>query len=415
MQASPANADILAELIPFDQCNEEELTVLGDHAWVINERKGYVIAQLGSSDEWDYYLLEGSLVLESDDTKKLKIQAGTEAARHPVAHLQPRKFTIRAQTPIRFLRVQKALLASLKYAPSKTDDMLINDTANNGVNKHPLYVEIYDDLLNDRLVLPSLPNVAVKIRQMVSQDDASIQQVAKLIQTDLAISAKLMKIANGALYHGLRAVDSCQQAVSRLGLHTTQNLVVGFVLGNMFNEKIHNPLLTQRAQQLWEHSVAVGAIAQILAEVTPGMSPDEALLIGLLHDIGELVILSYAEKYPEMSGDAAALEQVINELKGDLGGIILTKWDFSEAFVIAAREAEQWQHDSGETVDYCDITIIAQLHSFVGTAKMQGLPHLAEVPAFGKIANGELTPEMSVQLLDHAKEQISQVKQLLMS
>ncbi len=414
MQANPANADILSQLIPFDQCNEEELTVLGDHAWVISERKGYVIATLGSTNEWDYYLLEGALVLESSDAKILKIQAGTEAARHPVAHLQPRKFTIRAQTSIRFLRVQKALLASLKYAPSKNTDILINDAANNGINKHPLYIEIYDDLLNDRLVLPSLPNVAIKIRQMVNQDDASIQQVAKLIQTDLAISAKLMKIANGALYHGLRPVDSCLQAISRLGLHTTQNLVVGFVLRNLFNEKIHNTLLTQHAQQLWEHSVEVGAIAQVLAEVTPGMSPDEALLVGLLHDIGELVILSYAEKYPDMASDAAALKHVINELKGDLGGAILAEWDFSKAFITTACEAEQWQRDPGPDADYCDITLIAQLHSFVGTTKMQGLPHLAEVPAFRKIANGELTPEMSVHLLDQAKEQISQVKQLLM-
>ncbi len=416
MKASPADTETLSGLIPFNGCNEDELIVLADHAWVIDVRKGHVLAELGSSDEWDYYLLKGILHLISADGKVLEIRAGTEAARHPVAHLQPRKYTIRAQTPVQFLRVQKALLASLKYAPSKQQVcMLVEEEEQQGMSEHPLYVEIQDDLLNDRLVLPSLPDIAVRIRHLIDREEASVQQVARLVQTDLAISAKLMKIANGALYHGLRPVESCLQAVSRLGLESTRNLVVGFVLRNLFKEKIHSPLLARRVQQLWEHSVEVGAIAQVLAEVTPGMSPDEALLVGLLHDIGELVILSYAENYREVAKDPAALNRLIAELKGELGGAILREWDFSAAFVTAAQEAEQWRRDPAPEPDYCDIAIVAQLHSFMGTPRMQGLPHLGEVPAFCKIAHGELTPEMSVQLLDQAKAQISEVRRLLMA
>lgn len=417
MKASPADTGILSGLIPFNGCNEDELIVLADHAWVIDARKGYVLAELGSSDEWDYYLLKGVLHLVSADGKVLEIRAGTEAARHPVAHLQPRKYTIRAQTPVQFLRVQKALVVSLKYAPSRQQlCMLVEEGEEEpqGLNQHPLSMQIHDDLSNDRLVLPSLPDIAVRIRHLIDQEGASVQQVAKLVQTDLAISAKLMKIANGALYHGLRPVESCLQAVSRLGLESTRNLVVGFVLRNLFKEKIHNAMLARYVQRLWEHSVEVGAIAQVLAEVTPGMSPDEALLVGLLHDIGELVILSYAENYHELAEDPAALQRVITELKGELGGAILREWEFSDAFVTAAQEAEKWRRDPAPEPDYCDIAIVAQLHSFMGTARMQGLPQFGEVPAFCKIAHGELTPEMSVQLLDQAKAQISEVRHLLM-
>jgi len=415
VKAIPADVDILSGLIPFNGCNEDELIVLADHAWVIDVRKGHVLAERDSTDEWDYYLLKGVLHLVSADGKVLEIRAGTEAARHPVAHLQPRKYTIRAQTPVQFLRVQKALLASLKYAPSKQQVcMLVEEEEQQGLSDHPLYVEIQDDLINDRLVLPSLPDIAIRIRHLIDQQEASVQQVARLVQTDLAISAKLMKIANGALYHGLRPVESCLQAVSRLGLESTRNLVVGFVLRNLFEEKIHSALLTRRAQQLWAHSVEVGAIAQVLAEVTPGMSPDEALLVGLLHDIGELVILSYAGNDRQLAEDSASLQRVITELKGELGGAILREWDFSEAFITAAEEAEKWRRDPAPEPDYCDIAIVAQLHSFMGTPRMQGLPHLGEVPAFCKIAHGELTPEMSVQLLDQAKTQISEVRHLLM-
>ena len=415
MQAIAADPDILSDLVPFDKCSEDELTVLSDHAWIISERKGAVIAKYGTTNEWDYYLLKGTFELESGDGKILTIQAGTDAATHPVAHLQPRMYTIRATTPVQFLRVQKALLASLKYAPSETGQMLVSESTDEGIDKHPLYLEVLSDLRNDKLVLPSLPDVAIKIRQMVDREDTSIEKVANLIQTDLAISAKLMKISNGALYHGMRPVESCQQAITRLGLHTTKNLVVSFVLRNLFNEKIQQPLLTRHAKRLWEHSVEVGAIAQVLAEVTPGINPDEALLVGLLHDIGELVILSYAGKYQDVVADSQSLAHIIDELKGEIGGAVLTEWDFSEAFITAAKEAENWCRDAGPKADYCDVAIVAQLHSFVGTPQMQGLPSLADVPAFHKIAHGELSPKLSVRLLDQAKEQISEVRQLLTS
>lgn len=413
MNARPADIDTLSGLIPFDRCTEDELIVLADHAWVIDERKGHVLAELGSSNEWDYYLLRGELQLISADGKTLPLKAGTEAARHPVAHLQPRKYTIRARSPVRYLRVQKALLASLKYGPGRQVGMLLSEEEE-GVVEHPLYTEIHDDLVNDRLVLPSLPDLAMKIRQLVDRPDASLAEAARLVQTDLAISAKLMKIANGALYHGMRPVESCQQAIARLGLETTRNLVVSFVLRNLFKEKIHRPWLMRHAAQLWEHSVEVGAISQVLAEVTPGLQPDEALLVGLLHDIGELVILGYAEGSREAVEDDAALEGLIAELKGELGGMILREWNFSEAFVTAAQEAEEWCRDPGPEPDYCDIALVAQLHSFVGTPRMQGLPHLGEVPAFCKIAHGELTPEMSMHLLDQAKGQVAEVKRLLL-
>lgn len=414
MKASPADPDILCGLIPFDGCTEDELIVLSEHAWVIDEAQGHVLAELGTSNEWDYYLLVGELLLESGDGKTLTIRAGSEAARHPVAHLQPRRYTIRARTPVRYLRVQTALLTSLKYGPNRQPSMLVSEVEGDGVEEHPLYTVIQDDLVNDRLVLPSLPELAVRIRQLVDREDVTMQQVARLVQTDPAISAKLMKIANGALYHGMRQVESCLQAISRLGLVTTRNLVVSFVLRNLFREKIHDARLMRHVTRLWEHSVEVGVIAQVLADVTPGMNPDEALLVGLLHDIGELVILSYAESSRQVRDDETALEAVIADLKGELGALILREWKFSEAFVTAAREAEEWRRDPAPEPDYCDIAVVAQLHGFLGTPRSKDLPPLTEVPAFRKIARGKLTPELSMRLLDQAKGQVAEVKQLLL-
>ncbi len=279
---------------------------------------------------------------------------------------------------------------------------------------NPLFTEIYDDLINDRLVVPTMPEVALKIRHLVEDNDIPVPQLAKVLNTDPAISAKLIKSANGALYHGQPAVDTCARAISRLGLNTTKHLVVSFVMRNLFHEKIHTDLLKERARDLWHHSVEVAAISMALAYATPGFDAEEALLAGLLHDIGELVILTYAESYPDLIVDSDALDGVIKQLKAEIGAVILREWQFPEAFVEAAFGAEEWTRDSGEKPDYCDIVLAAQLLSFIGTTKMENFPDLDDIPAFSKLAGGNLTREVSMKILDAAEEQILETKQLFL-
>lgn len=277
---------------------------------------------------------------------------------------------------------------------------------------NPLYTEIYDDLINDKLVVPSMPEVALKIRHMVEDNDIPVSELARALNTDPAISAKLIKSANGALYHGQPAVDTCARAISRLGLNTTKHLVVSFVLRNLFDEKIHTDLLSERVRDLWHHSVEIASISMALAHASPGLDAEEALLAGLLHDIGELVILTYAESYPDLTADSEVLDGVIKQLKAEIGAVILREWQFPEALVEAAFGAEEWTRDSGDKPDYCDVVLAAQLLSFIGTSKMEDFPDLEDIPAFKKLAGGNLTRDVSMKILDEAEEQILETKEL---
>jgi len=279
---------------------------------------------------------------------------------------------------------------------------------------NPLYTEIYDDLINDKLVVPSMPEVALKIRHLVEDNDIPVSELARALSTDPAISAKLIKSANGALYHGQPAVDTCARAISRLGLNTTKHLVVSFVLRNLFEEKIHTDLLSERVRDLWHHSVEIASISMALAHASPGLDAEEALLAGLLHDIGELVILTYAESYPDLTADSEVLDGVIKQLKAEIGAVILREWQFPEAIVEAAFGAEEWTRDSGDKPDYCDVVLAAQLLSFIGTSKMEDFPDLEDIPAFKKLAGGNLTRDVSMKILDEAEEQILETKELFL-
>ncbi len=410
-----ADPKLLTQFIPFSECSPEELIVLADHSWVDSAKRGYVLAKEGVADEWDYYLMEGTLKLTAVDGKESFVMGGSRTARAPVAHLQPRRYTLSAMTPVTYLRVDASLLKNLSFSGMDQGMIVEEDIESDEVFDNLLYAEINDDLINDRLAVPSMPEVAVKIRRMIEQEDASVPQLAQVIQADPAVSAKLIKSANGSLYHGQPPVETCARAISRLGLNTTKHLVVSFVLRNLFQEKITTELLNHCARDLWNHSVEVAAISQALATVTPELDADEALLGGLLHDIGELVILSYADKYPEYSKDANALQSIVTQLKGDIGSAVLHEWQFPKEFLLAAAESEDWMRNPGTKPDYCDVVLVAHLHSYFGTAKMAGLPGLAEVPAFGKLADGNLTPEVSMLVLDEAKEMIQETKRLFLS
>jgi HD-like signal output (HDOD) protein len=401
--------------VPFDECSEEELIVLADHSWLDSAGSGHVLARAGETDNWDYYLIEGTLRLVAEDGKEIFLMGGSRTARSPVAHLQPRQYTLSALTPIKYLRVDTGLLKNLSFSGLAESVYVEKEFEVGDLDENPLYAEIHADLVTDRLVIPSMPEVAIKIRRMVEEEAAPLQAVAKLINADPAISAKIVKSANGSLYHGQPPVANSVQAIARLGLNTTKHLVVSFVLRNLFQEKITTELLNHCVRDLWSHSVEVAAISMALANVTPGLDSEEALLVGLLHDIGELVILSYADNYPEISADPVALKNVIMQLKAAIGGAVLRQWQFADAFVTAASNAEDWMRDSEAGPDYCDLVTVAHLHSYFGTAKMDGLPNLAEVPAFGKLAGGELTPEVSMLVLDEAKERIHETRQLLLS
>lgn len=411
IKTSQADAEILARFIPVENCTEDDLIVLIDHAWVDEVKSGHVLARANESDDWDYFLIEGALKLVASDGKEMIIQDGSPTANTAIARLQPRRYTISAVTPVKYMRVEAALLKNLNVVASgvsvEESDAIPEESDN------PLYVDINSDLMNDRLAIPSIPEVALKAKKLIEEADIAIEELGKLINADPSLSAKLIKSANGVLYHGQPAVETSARAILRLGLNTTKHLIMAFVLRNVFEDNIRDPLLIKQAKRLWLHSVEVAAVSMALAQVTPGIDAEEAMLAGLVHDIGELVILTYAEKYPEIAANKTLLKSIIHQFKGEIGGAVLKRWNFPEALATAAREAEVWEREGAEKADYADVVIVAQLHCYIGTPVMERLPNMVSLPAFGKLAGGNLSPEVSHNILEEAKDLIRETKQLL--
>jgi len=262
-----------------------------------------------------------------------------------------------------------------------------------------------------RLVLPSLPDIVIRVRQAVNKDDVNLGDIVKLIQLDPSLTARLVQIANSPLYRSPQPVENCLMAVNRLGLSTTRDLVTCLVLNNVFNSE--NAMLRAKVRQLWQHSCHVAAIASTIAAVTPGLHEDTALLAGLLHDIGVLPVLHYAAEFPDVFESDEKLNFVIQSLRAPLGQQILKEWNFDNALSEVSAEAENWMRDGDGAADYVDIVIVAQIHSYFGKENKANFPSLLSTPAFNKLGLSKLGADASLEVLFEAEQAIRNIMTML--
>lgn len=267
--------------------------------------------------------------------------------------------------------------------------------------------EILEDIKTNRLKLPILPEIAFKVREAVSDTNAAAAAIAKAVSSDASIAARLLQVVNSPLYRGANAINNLQSAIARLGPPLVRNLVTSLILKQLFQTK--SSLLHQRMQVLWEHSTQVAAISHILARKFTRLQPDEAMLAGLIHDIGVLPILQKAENYPELLADEAQLNDIIDKLHASIGRLILEAWKFPPELVTVAAEHENLTRISDQ-VDYTDIVTVANLHSHLGSKHRHARVKFIDVPAFTKLG---LTPESSISAMEEAAAEMKEVKSML--
>lgn len=270
--------------------------------------------------------------------------------------------------------------------------------------------ELLDDIHHNRLILPTLPEVALKVRKVVDDPNATAGQIAKVVATDVALSVRLVQVANSPLLRGRTAVDNLQSAIARLGNVLVRNLVTSLVMEQL--HQAHTPLLKARLTALWQHSTQVAAISHVLAAHFTTLKPDEALLGGLIHDIGALPILTRAEKVPELMNDGEALDRVVAQLHTQVGKSILEAWDFPADLIAVVAEHEDLERDKTPEVDCTDVVQIANLQSYIGATHRHSNPDWEHIPALAKLG---LSPDVSIVTMEETAEDVQEVQRLLTS
>lgn len=219
---------------------------------------------------------------------------------------------------------------------------------------------IIDAIESDQLVLPTMPELALKVREVAEDPEAGVQELSKVIGADAALTARVIKVANSALYRGASEIEDLNMALMRLGMTTTCTLATGLAMEQMFQAT--SDMVDKRLRRVWNTSSEIAGISTILCKHYTKLRPDQATLAGLVHKIGILPILSYAEDNPALLKDSITLDNVIRAKHPEIGQKILATWDFPREIRNVPVDHLNFTRRSTK-VDYADVVTVAMLQA----------------------------------------------------
>jgi putative nucleotidyltransferase with HDIG domain len=213
--------------------------------------------------------------------------------------------------------------------------------------------------------LPIFPDVAVKILQLQEDNvDISFKELGSIILLDPALTAKILKVANSALYARQREVTNLQQALALLGFKMVKSLVLLVSASNIYSksrklqfEATSATITKISISMIWRHSVLTAFISKYIAiRKKYDDKKEDVFVAGLLHDIGRLVMMiNFQDKYEQyisylnqmQYNDIREIEEMVFDINHqDLGKIVLEKWNFPQELIDSVAQHHVVQVDS---------------------------------------------------------------------
>lgn len=400
----------LKQFVPLRDLADDTIANIR-HSTLAYHRNG-VIFSCGQSAECVYYLLEGTLLMQPESDSSYEVSAGTTLASLPLNSGKICGATATALNDTNILRV--AVELNQLWATHSHQELscveLHDIELPEAIANHAFFDSFAHAYRSNNLRLPSLPNVALKLKQAM-QHEIGIGEAVEIIQIDPPIVAKLIQVANSPLYGSNSPITNCHDAVNRIGLDATRNLVMGISLKQMFQSK--DKELMKGMQALWKNSLFVSSLSFVLAQECGGINPEDALLAGLVADIGAIPLLHFAEQSKEHHPCLAELQASLPYLRGPVGALVLHTLGFAADLIEIPQQAENWHYDSGDQLTLTDIVILAKLHSYFGSRQAKDLPYINSIPAYGKITERKLDADFSLMVLHKAQSRINAAMQLL--
>jgi len=202
------------------------------------------------------------------------------------------------------------------------------------------------DLITESVELASLPSVVMTAMDLVNNPNASASDIGEVISQDPALTIKLLKIVNSAFYGFPSRIDTISRAITIVGTLELTDLILGSSAIQMFS-RLPNQLVNMR--QFWEHSLYTAVVARILARYLRAPNTERCFVMGLLHDVGSLILF---RQKPDESRQALELasnnvplhiaeREVFGFDHGAVGAELMRSWNLPDSFVTATRHHHQ--------------------------------------------------------------------------
>lgn len=262
--------------------------------------------------------------------------------------------------------------------------------------------------------LGSYGPVLQEIEQALQSPQCNLNTIGEAIQKDPDLTARLLRLANSPFFGFANRLSTVAEAVSLLGIQQIQDMIVASSVLEQF-KGVPDNLVNKHS--FWQHSLAVGLTARLLAMERRLPKPDKFFVAGLLHDVGRLVLLSQAEEWVRAVFELYQREKILlrdaeKKVLGydhqDIAAELLQSWSYPPTLV----QAVAFHHTPGQSVARLDAAVVHIADHLVnamgiGSSGEQFVPPLDE-KAWALL---DLNPDVLARLVEAVDEQILAVEE----
>ncbi len=268
------------------------------------------------------------------------------------------------------------------------------------------------ELVSKMKSLPSLPSLFLEMVEAVKSPTVSVQDLSHIIEKDLGMSAKIMQLANSALFGAQRRVDDIPRAIAILGLETIKALVFSL---EIFSQCDPTTPVQGDLPSLWDHSFTIAMYAKLIArlEDQPSHMVDAAFTAGLLHDCGKLVLATnlpdvYRSVVARAHTEHVSVREVERETFGvshaEIGAYLLGIWGLPDAIVETIAFHHDPAHQEKQPFGPLTAVYIAEvLEHEQRTRELGSVSNPVDLEPLAKLGLSERLPLWREQCLAHAQ------------
>ncbi|MGB8693782.1 MAG: HDOD domain-containing protein [Steroidobacteraceae bacterium] len=231
----------------------------------------------------------------------------------------------------------------------------------NGSVEFAFVAALARELSGGKIELPSFPDIAIRVRRVLQDEDVSADKLVRVVGADPSLSARLLQLANSAAVNpsGSRITD-LRMAITRIGFNLVRSSSISLAMSQLASSK---PLQSIKVplQALWKHSAYVAAMANVVARRLTAVNPDAAALAGMVHGIGKLYIMVRAVEFPALFADPESYERVEQLWHANIAKAVLESWELADDIVTAVHLHEDLEYSHEGEADLTDVLVIANL------------------------------------------------------
>ncbi|WP_018873840.1 HDOD domain-containing protein [Thioalkalivibrio sp. ALJ16] len=302
------------------------------------------------------------------------------------------------EKPCQILEVPTAALERAHSASLVVHDTDLDDT------EGAFFGELYDLITSNRLELPTMPEIALRIQELTNDPDADLDKLTEVIQRDGTIAGALLHATNSPLFRASKQIQSVRDAVNRLGFRNTRMLAMNMALRQAF--KARHASTREAMEQSWKHGALQSAYSYLIADSLKQLDRERALLAGLVAGIGAVPIIQFVE-LREAQPDTERVQSLVRRLSNLAGVLVINYWDLGSDLVTVAEHAGDWGYRANAP-DYASMALVAEWAA--RRAEGESVPEASEVAAFEVLGITQPSAGEPIAFLEERTEDLAELR-----